>query len=72
MCPLKELLMCILLLHFFQKEMIRTESFYVVLLVKDKDTDCLVHKGDINPFKRDDTLETPGNSMYPFKGVSFC
>ncbi|XP_065055418.1 SID1 transmembrane family member 1-like isoform X2 [Rhopilema esculentum] len=54
------------------KKMIRTESFYVVLLVKDKDTDCLVHKGDINPFKRDDTLETPGNSMYPFKAAKLA
>ena len=31
-----------------------TDNFYVVLLVKDRDRDCLVHKGDINPFKRED------------------
>ena len=37
----------------FQKEDIKTDRFYVILLVKDKDRDCLVHKGDINPFQRD-------------------
>ena len=37
----------------FQKRAINTDRFYVILLVKDKDRDCLVHKGDINPFQRD-------------------
>ena len=49
--------------HTFQKDLLHTDSFYVVLLVKDKDRDCLVHKGDINPFKRDESIQIHHNNV---------
>ena len=36
----------------------------MVLLVKDKDRDCLMHKGDINPFKTDTEIRNGENSRF--------
>eukprot|EP00794_Sanderia_malayensis_P013936 gene13936-15388_t len=49
-------------------KVINTNSFYVVLLVKDADRDCLVHKGDINPFQRHESLQMHNKETKTLEG----